>query len=72
MFDRLTEHFKLLADHAGKALTVRQQLDASQIDEEDRDERGDTNHLEASKPAGDRGSSLGEQHAARRWPRRAS
>jgi hypothetical protein len=80
LFDRLTEHFQLLADHAGEPRTVRGQLDAAPIaenqDDEDRGERrGTTQRPPAerpSTPAGDRARSPGEQDAARRWPRRAS
>jgi len=80
LFDKLTDHFQLLASHAGKAHTVRQPLDASlnddNQDDDDRDEHRDTTQrppaLRPSRPAGDHTSSPGEQHPARRWPRRAS
>jgi hypothetical protein len=75
LFDSLTDHFQLLAEHA-EPITLRQPLDASPTGDKDRDERQDTNHhapaVEPPKQAGDRGSLTSEPHTPRPWPRQAS
>jgi len=85
LFDRLIEHYELLAEHVQEIITDRQQLDDYLIDEDEEDEEDDqddddcddddthTDHEGTPtepQPTGDHGSVPDEPPAPRRWPRR--